>query len=501
MSAPGLCRAASVAAAGVALLAWGYAFVFWNPDFDEVHHAHVIWLIGQGLVPFHDFFECHLPLPWYPHVPLLWALPEAPESLYGLRAFSATGHLLWLGLLLATLRRVRPELPGHWLVLAIPALLASDLDLEYAAEFRVDGWTYVPLFAALYLFETRERWTRFRRYAVLGFGCTLAVLSMPKLYPLPPLYALGVLVRDRRDGLALAPAVGATALGIAVGALGVVGAVQLAGIDPRLAFESSILFHLEFMRGSSFGRGAAAAFFEQRVPLVFAVCGAACLLLDHAPRRRLPQPFELALLAAVAFQLATMRIGYKQYVAPCFLILAGVVPYAGLVLRELRPRLEPAACAAALALVLLGCAGALRQIRSQSVFPALLVEQQLLLDLTREDDVVAVPPPFHPIFRRDALYAWTNSWEPGGYTTDRVLAAMAHPVLSPPHTQERIAADLEARPPAVAMLTGPPFQNATFARELARFLERHRAEYAPLKRTFYPTFVRAEDPRRAGVSR
>jgi hypothetical protein len=485
----------------VALLAWGYAFVFWNPDFDEIHHAHVIWLIGHGLVPFHDFFECHLPLPWYFHVPLLWVLPETPESIYGLRAFSTTGHLLWLGLLLATLRHVRPELPGHWLVLAIPALLASDLNLEYATEFRLDGWAYVPLFAAIYLFETRVRWTRLRRHAVLGIGCTLAVLSMPKLYPLPPLYALAVLLRDRRDGLALTPAVAATALGIAVGFLGVVVTLRLAGIDPRLAFESSILFHLEFMRGSSFGRGAATAFLQQRVPLTFAVCGALCLVVEHARRRRMPQPLEIALLGTVAFQLATMRIGYKQYAVPCFLLLAGAIPYIGLLVRELRPRLEPAACALAVALVLLGSAGAVRQIRSESDFPALLVAQQRLLALSSEDDVVAVPPPFHPIYRRDALYAWTNSWEPGGYTTDRVLAAMAHPVLSPPHTAERIAADLEARPPAIAMLTGPPFQNATFARELSRFLERHRSEYARLDATFYPTFVSIENLERAGAPR
>lgn len=48
-----------------ALICWNILWLInLEPDHDEVEHWHAAWLMRQGKVPFHDFFEHHSPILW-----------------------------------------------------------------------------------------------------------------------------------------------------------------------------------------------------------------------------------------------------------------------------------------------------------------------------------------------------------------------------------------------------------------------------------------------------
>ena len=76
-----------------------------QPDFfaDEVEHAHVTWLLGQGVMPYRDIHQIHLPMVWILLSPLLSVLPETLESLVILRmvcllALAGSCAAAWLAL-------------------------------------------------------------------------------------------------------------------------------------------------------------------------------------------------------------------------------------------------------------------------------------------------------------------------------------------------------------------------------------------------------------------
>jgi hypothetical protein len=63
--------------------------VTFNPVFyaDEIEHAHVTWMMGQGALPYRDIHQIHLPLLWLSLSPVLSLLPETVGSLLTLRVF------------------------------------------------------------------------------------------------------------------------------------------------------------------------------------------------------------------------------------------------------------------------------------------------------------------------------------------------------------------------------------------------------------------------------
>jgi len=76
-----------------------------QPDLfaDEVEHAHVTWLLGQGVMPYRDIHQIHLPMVWILLSPLLSVLPETLESLVILRmvcllALAGSCAAAWLAL-------------------------------------------------------------------------------------------------------------------------------------------------------------------------------------------------------------------------------------------------------------------------------------------------------------------------------------------------------------------------------------------------------------------
>lgn len=55
---------------------YGYSVFLYKITVDEWEHMQASWMIGQGMVPFRDFFEHHHPLMWYLTAPFLMNSPS-----------------------------------------------------------------------------------------------------------------------------------------------------------------------------------------------------------------------------------------------------------------------------------------------------------------------------------------------------------------------------------------------------------------------------------------
>jgi hypothetical protein len=101
-----------------------------------------------------------------------------------------------------------------------------------------------------------------------------------------------------------------------------------------------------------------------------------------------------------------------------------------------------------------------------------------ILELAPPGARIAVPPPFHPIARRDAFYALIQTWLPSGVTTEDTLRR-----LDLPHADQlgepAYRRQLEESRPAVVLFTGRRefFYSDEQARAIDGFLAAHASEY------------------------
>lgn len=174
-----------ILAPGVLLfLSWA----FWGRSlgWDELEFTRATLWVGQGRVPFLDFWEHHAPLQWFLLGPLA-RLAEGPGAATllilrgGQLVFWALG--LWSGAQL--LRRTR--LLGHTSALVIGILLFSPFFTLWAVEYRPDTLGTAFTVAALAAWRLRSG----RRGAAMSGGLlAMAVLANLRLAPI----ALGMLL-------------------------------------------------------------------------------------------------------------------------------------------------------------------------------------------------------------------------------------------------------------------------------------------------------------------
>jgi hypothetical protein len=225
--------AAAVVALGIC--AWATGIVFKGYDYDEIYHAHVVWLISQGAVPFTDFFASHPPFAWYPLVPFAWWCPES-WLLTALRLISSLGVLVWVGMLLANAGLDRNGGSNALAIAWVSPVLFHPAVLDFALEIRPDAWCYALLFAALWVVRRRVPASLVARYALFGFLTSLAVAATPKFVVLPVAFAIFDLARIWADKQSITRVLAGYLVGGLAAGLSMWGFCRLVSIEPRLAF-------------------------------------------------------------------------------------------------------------------------------------------------------------------------------------------------------------------------------------------------------------------------
>ena len=153
------------------LLRLVYVFNF-RIDSDEPQDLHVVWAWTQGLLPYRDVFDNHMPLFHLLCAPLLLAIGEQPDVLVVMRI----AMIPLYGLALVALHRIATRLfsrrTGGWVVVlaaAAPGFFLSSL------EFRTDDlWMVLWLLALVVALEGRLTPARSVEVGLL-LGAALAV--------------------------------------------------------------------------------------------------------------------------------------------------------------------------------------------------------------------------------------------------------------------------------------------------------------------------------------
>lgn len=168
---------------------------------DEAEFFAATLRVRDGLVPYRDFWEHHLPLQWYAMAP--WARAGDPPSRRDVLRMRAVQSVLWVAFgaaFVALLRRRGATAPA---ALAGLALLSSAvLFASFAPEYRIDTPMTVLFLVGLLLAERSldEEGPAGGRAAFLaGLAFALASLCSQRMAPLA-LAALVLYSLVRRDG-------------------------------------------------------------------------------------------------------------------------------------------------------------------------------------------------------------------------------------------------------------------------------------------------------------
>lgn len=153
---------------------------------DELEFFRATRWVGEGQVPFRDFWEHHTPLQWLVFAPVarLFASGPGAVSIVVMRWVQVA---LWIGIFALVIRLSGKK---RWWALAF--LVVSPLFVRSAIEYRVDVLCNVLYFAAIVV-AIKRRWV------VFGALMSLAVLANMRSAPLVMITAGLLLMWDSRE--------------------------------------------------------------------------------------------------------------------------------------------------------------------------------------------------------------------------------------------------------------------------------------------------------------
>lgn len=157
-------------------------------DVDEGQHLHMAWRVGQGQVPFADFWEHHMPLLAYLLAPLTWWFADSPAIYFAGRVVMAGVLLGSLALVYALARRLGADVA----VAAVLLLVVQYRFVQFGTQVRPDGPALLAWLATvLALVAWRERGGAWLWAAGIGLGVA-ATLTPKAVYA--ALGAAGVVI-------------------------------------------------------------------------------------------------------------------------------------------------------------------------------------------------------------------------------------------------------------------------------------------------------------------
>jgi hypothetical protein len=477
--------------AGVFLVgfgAWVIALDRLPSDYDEVYHAHAIWLIGQGDRPYHDFLAVHTPYLWYAVASLLSWLPDSPQMLLPLRILAGIGTLIWLTALIANFCTHQSNVSLRWMLAGLAVVLFSTPVLAYAVEFRPDAWAFALYFGALFnLRRGPPRSADARRYTLYAFLATCATVGCLKVAPIAVLFAFFDLLRLRRH----APDVRAALLGHVSGAAAALGISWLflkwTHLDVSAVFQFAFQFQVMFKNNTGFSHGLLKSLLANPLPLLCASSGLICWAMHLIKSRTAPDPFHVSVVAMLLWELFQVHRPYKQYYGPWLLMAAPFFAYIELFCRW-RNRLEGWRLGFALVIGGMVAAASITRLRANELGPFIQQLQFEVAARSEKGSFIIAPPPFHPIVRRDTFYAWSRTTDPHGYTTERAMTDLGFGEFVSP---ERYREEIGLRDPSIIVLPlpGEDLYEPLQWQIIIEFLRRNADRYVIVKEGFIRPFA------------
>ncbi len=261
--------------------------------------------------------------------------------------------------------------------------------------------------------------------------------------------------------------------------------LKAGGMDPAVVYDFGIRYQVVFDTNTGFRYGLLKSLLAH--PWLLALTGSGLAAWGvHLKRMGLrPNAFELAILAFLIFQPFLVQRPYKQYYAPWFLTCAGFQPFLIVVFRASAAK-SSAMSFGSVVFALASCFHSFLLFAGQNGAQSLLTFYRKVLILSDSDAKIAAWPPFHPVLRRDTFYAWSKTFDPSGFSTERIVQHLGSPDYARRFEADAYWNQLEANPPEIIVSFVPsttsyePKQAAV----LNQFLRKHRAEYILVEEDF-----------------
>lgn len=165
-------------------------------DSDEPQHLHVVWAWANGLLPYRDVFDNHMPLFHMLFAPLLRVLGERADALIAMRLAMLALYAVMIALTFRIATRCYPRRIAYWSTV-VAALFP--LFLLWSVEFRTDDlWTIFWL-ASIAVLVAAPLTTS--RVAASGFLLGLAAAVSAKTTLLLLAIAVGAACVGRKNAI------------------------------------------------------------------------------------------------------------------------------------------------------------------------------------------------------------------------------------------------------------------------------------------------------------
>ena len=402
---PGRKTTLAVAAAAIALLLVHAAIS--GCDHDEVQHLHGAWLVSQGKVPFRDFLEQRHPVIYYALAPAVRSFEGSPRAL--IFAVRALDLMLLVASLAVFLRLVRPLVRDRDVLWPVLLLLGCFFFARNSMEVRPDPWMSLSCLLALWQWASYLRGGKLWNAALAGLCVGIAIAILQKAFAFAGLLAIGTIpaALGGRERLVRAARGGGVAIAAALVPLAVlVLLVRRAGIWSDFVFWNYTFNRFYYLATQYEGPSAAAVVgISVGEDALLWIGGFAGLWLTFRRFRQLADQPEIALSAAVVIgilaSLFQSRWPFSHnllLLQPCLALLA-----VGPLERAVEAPRTRTAVLVVLTLLTVKV-GVMSLVYTEGGRSAEV--QQRLLAVTGPGDPLAVTPPYHPIFRRDAFFFW-----------------------------------------------------------------------------------------------
>jgi len=441
---------AATAACWIAALAVTLRPLHW----DELEFYRAARWIGEGRVPFRDFWEHHTPLQWFLFAPVArFASPLAVRI---------AQLPLWVAMfaLLRTMMR-RAGVPPFGAAIAMLLPLSSRLFVQYGVEFRVDVLGNLCFLGGLACALRRPASLR----AWIAFGALLSAAVLANVRMAPLIVAAGALAmfvrtderRWRWNGRGAAMGIGIVAV-VGAAAAYVSATNAWRGVEDGLIRYNRVSDTL--MAGLAHNLGATLLVPVRSFDVATFALVAAAVAASVALIRTIRSPGELHVIAILALVAAAAfaRLGvHYPYHLQTFLLLATPLA-ATVVARWPRPTMAVVAVAMMINIALLTRSSAGAALHDQRAL------QRQISDVSHVDDVV-----WDAVGYSDRHVAYRCWFMPAG------VRVMAERGLLPPYG----APELLASPPAAIVFTA---RVAYWLESFPELVPVIRAGYVPLQR-------------------
>ena len=417
-------RAALLLAAILAVLVWHS----WNSvfDHDEIQHLHAAWMVGQGARPFVDFMEQHHPTLWYALAPMAGVIESPHSMVFVARSIGIAGLAIFMALFFAASRLLFPRVTAFWPALM---LLASFTFTRNMVEVRPDPWMNLFAFAGLLAWFLFLKGGGLARAFLAGllFGAAIAVLQKAVVFFCLVGAGSAVLAGWRwmagKGGGRIASGIVVMFAGAAVPVGILFAAMWRSGLWHDFFFwnyEFNRFFYLQAVVRDQFSiaRTLWGGFIRCPALWIAGVAGMALISRDVWKNRKAPGGMLdgkfVVLFVSIAYpiSLATSRMPFDHYLIVWLPLVALASAEAYRLLKGLGRGVvyEVAVILMAIELVVI-----------LLLYPT-NAQQRLVQDYVLKHAspgaAVVIPPPYHPISRRDGVYFWYNGEMIGGVYED-----------------------------------------------------------------------------------